>query len=1308
VDKDTRNAIERATQQLRRLLEEDFAAQLYGDFDVDPSGGWAERAGPHLSPQRVLQRGKIVAALEHKRATGLSAADSVTDYLRDAAFTTLNRFVALKMLEARELVQECVTRGEQSSGYREFCGLAPGVALLPDAAGYRLYIESLFDELSTEIKVLFDRRDPASVLWPRRATFEQLLENLNAPELAQVWPEDETIGWVYQYFNGTDERKRMREESQAPRNSRELAVRNQFFTPRYVVQFLTDNTLSRIWYEMRNAKTALAERCEYLVRKPGETFGPRSRKDPRDLRVLDPACRSGHFLLYAFDLFVTIYEEAHTDPESPKSEVTGQTLQEDYPTPEALHEALPSLILAHNLHGVDIDARCAQIAQLALWMRAQRAYQDLRIKREDQPPIRKSNIVVAEPLVTDDRLTEEFVTRLGDEALGRVFRELIDALKLAGDLGILLRVEDFLTRPSESGQIDYLEPPEARIREALRRFVAEEATRLTTRKRLFAEDAVHGLGLLETAEKEFDVVLMNPPFGAGSAPAKKDFERAYPKTKNDVYAAFVERGIELLASHGRVGAITSRTGFFLSSFQKWRQDVLLKRAPPVVFADLGLGVMDAALVEAAAYCLERSDRSRPGRTVFLRILEEIKDKALALKAAIIRPTTPGTHKRYDVDAMSFASVPGSPFAYWVSDSLRAVYGTLPAFESDGREARQGLATADDFRFVRLWWEVRINDDKWFPYAKGGKYSPFYFDLHLMVNWERDGKEIVAFCKSGSDRPASRPQNTGYFFRAGLTWPRRTKSELSFRVMPSECVFGDKGPAAFVADDSADTLLAVLAGATSKPFRALIEFQLAAADAKAGGAARSYEVGVIQRTPVPMLMPEMRSRVSTLAKRAWAAKRALDTVNETSHAFLLPSGLNEQITRLDHGAIESDFESAQNDIDEAFFALYGINVDDRLAIEASFKRAISVDFDIDDEDDEDDEDEEEDHEARESSVPDGTVAVAIKSWLVGVVFGRFDSRVASGERAVAPAPEPFDPLPPRSPGMWPEGQAPKDAPDILVHDEGHPSDLAARVKQVAEQISCQPPDDLRTWFARDFFPLHIKMYSKSRRKAPIYWQLATPSGGYSVWLYLHAFTKDTLFRVQHDYAGPKLLHEEQRLESLRREFGDSPARTERQRIAVQESFVEELRAFLEEIKRVAPLWNPNLDDGVIINFAPLWRLVRHCKTWQKELKATWDALCAGEYDWAHLAMHLWPERVVPKCAKDRSLAIAHGLEEVFWVENNEGKWVVRPTPTLSIEEIVRERISPAVRAALDSLLQAPVAQKGGGRSRNRRARATGSA
>lgn len=606
MDKEVRSAIERATQRARKLLEEDFAAHLEGDFDVHRDGAVAAKAGGHLSARQAFQRERIVAAIEHKRAAGMSAADAAGDYLRDAAFTTLNRFVALKMLEARDLVLECITKGEQSTGYREFCGMAPGLPLLPDSAGYRLYIESLFDELSTEVKVLFDRRDPSSVLWPKRATFEQLLDILNATELARVWGEDETIGWVYQFFNGQDERRKMREESQAPRNSRELAVRNQFFTPRYVVQFLTDNTLGRIWYEMRGTRTVLAEKCQYMVRKPGEAFAPRPKKDPRDLRVLDPACGSGHFLLYAFDLLLAIYEEAYGDRESPKSEATGKTLAEDYTSLDALRKAVPGLALAHNLHGVDIDPRCAQIAELALWMRAQRAYREFGIGRAERAPIRRSNIVVAEPLVADDQLAKEFVAKLGDAELGRVFTSLVESLNLAGDMGLLLRVEQLVARQAKRGESgDLFALPDERIRGALARFVSDEHSRANTRRRLFADDAAHGVALLGVAEKRFDTVLMNPPFGQGSTRAKKDFERAYPRTRNDIYAAFVERGVELLVRRGRLGAITSRTGFFLPRFQRWREEVILQEAPPVVVADLGLGVMDAAMVEAAAYCLEK-------------------------------------------------------------------------------------------------------------------------------------------------------------------------------------------------------------------------------------------------------------------------------------------------------------------------------------------------------------------------------------------------------------------------------------------------------------------------------------------------------------------------------------------------------------------------------------------------------------------------------------------------------------------------------------------------------------------------------
>ena len=147
------------------------------------------------------------------------------------------------------------------------------------------------------------------------------------------------------------------------------------------------------------------------------------------------------------------------------------------------------------------------------------------------------------------------------------------------------------------------------------------------------------------------------------------------------------------------------------------------------------------------------------------------------------------------------------------------------------------------------------------------------------------------------------------------------------------------------------------------------------------------------------------------------------------------------------------------------------------------------------------------------------------------------------------------------------------------------------------------------------------------------------------------------------------------------------------LSAQSGLVDEIRSFQAELARVAPLWRPDLGDGVIINFAPLWRLVPQNRTWQSECKSTWDKLCKGDYNWAHLAMHLWPERVVPKCAEDRSLAIAHGLEDVFWYEDSDGKWQPRKVAGSDVEKLVKERTSAAVKDALKSLVEAPAPATG---------------
>lgn len=1275
MDKNVRNAIERATQRARKLLEEDFGAQLEGTFDILRDGKVAAKAGPHLAARQVLHRDKIVAAIDHKRAAGMSATEAVADYVRDAAFTTLNRFVALKMLEARELVQQCITKGEQSAGYREFCGMAAGVALLPEGAGYRLYIESLFDELSTEVKVLFDRRDPASVLWPKRATFEALLEILNDTELTGVWGEDETIGWVYQYFNGGDERRAMREASQAPRNSRELAVRNQFFTPRYVVQFLTDNTLGRIWYEMRGGQTVLIDRCEYMVRRPDETFAPRPKKDPRDIRVLDPACGSGHFLLYAFDLLIATYEEAYADADSPKSEATGKTLAADFSSIDALRRALPALILAHNLHGVDIDSRCAQIAQLALWMRAQRAFRDFSIGRAERPQIRRSNIVVAEPLVADEATTKDFVARLGDAELGRVFTNLVDTLKLAGELGLLLRVEGLVSRGPKRGQTgDLFAPPEVRIRAALDAYIASEGVRASMRRRLFVDDAVQGMGLLATAEKRFDVVLMNPPFGLLTNAGQKHLAANYRGAHNDVFAAFVRRASSL-SPDGLVGAITSRSFLVTKRLEAFRRvDVI----PGLrCLWDLGLGVMDSASVESAAYVIGPSTPSD--------ILAA--DGRSSSGPDYRSPTSWRFLKRNDVLKLPLAKI-----LYDLPPDVHRILSLPAHFEPAVGTAREGMKSFDNERFVRLFWEVDSDEigKSWMRFAKGGRNLRIFYRHPLVLSYVAGGAELDEKNRQVNSSTSQVRQASDFWFKPGVTYSRRAP-EFAPRVLPAEHIFSDKGPAVLAHEGVGPAFL--LGWLNSRLVRYLVHLQAHKQD---------FLTGILKKLPWAAPSRAILVRVEGAVQSALAAWMEVQVRDETSPYFRVygtAKSVDEFVRELAEcedkasRALKSCFEVCDREIDSMYMA------------DSSQWPGLAV---------HDDEEEIDAGELDEQSDPVANLPVVrLVSWGVGVALSRWGIGI---NQQLPDRGDLFQGPPRRQPGELDEY-----IEDVaLPEDSGHPKDIVRRVTEIfakqwerdLEEVAIEfdnalGPGGLRS-FLRDprkngFWRHHVDAYSAQRRTAPILWRLGTLSGDYSIWLNFRRADRDTLYQVLQSFVDPKLRYEESRISELRNQMSTRTRRDLARQISAQEKLLTELKKFRHDLAQVSPLWVPNLRDGVVVCMAPLWRLVPFDSAFQNELESAWRSLCGGEYDWAHLAMHLWPERVVPKCATDRSLAIVHGIEEEFWIEGDDGKWKARATPLRPIDELVRERTSPAVKAALQSLLDAPATQTRKPSTRSKRAR-----
>ncbi len=1467
-DNSTRNRLQRLVSDCRDLLTREFDAklqELYGIYAGEGRVLDLDRL-PHLDDEKrrvaTLLRERINHLASGGGGTPAATGEAVRRVLREQAFTVLNRFAALRMAEERGIIVESVGGGLNSKGFKTFSEVAYS-GLGSAYERYRVFLGCMFDEMATDLGVLFDRRSPYGLLFPREDVLLELFELLNAPEVKPLWKADETVGWIYQYFNDPSERKKMREESAAPRNSRELAVRNQFFTPRYVVEFLTDNTLGRIWYEMLKGQTKLKDQCRYLVRRPNEyflhdstryvenvrpdllakglaglpedptweelqavalclddlpsrlcpelglgechEFGERKRrefessgryegtffelfcclyfeqrdakwsgqgdqhperrvnrakaiyqamraklggensnltqedllkqpvfiphrpiKDPREIRMLDPACGSMHFGLYAFDLFEVIYEEywdlttdggGNLTALSPASGVEDRNalkpLAELYPDKQAFLRDVPRLIIEHNLHGIDIDPRCVQIAGLSLWLRAQKAWQRLGLKPTERPAIKRSNIVCAEPMPGEKELLREFVEReFPTEERGvflRLLETIFDKMQLAGEAGSLLKIEEEIrsaiaeakqlwkeepkleqsklfseaarveqkeTKLDLSGITDeqFWERVEERIYAALREYAEQAENGGGFQRRLFAEDAARGFAFIDVCRNRYEVALMNPPFGLTQGKLYEYLNENYPVSFIDLLASFVVR-VNTLAPSGFIGAITSRACLYTKTLLEWRKSYLSGRISAL--ADMGIGVLDGAMVRACAYVIPVAPTQVDGCFVDARRAED-KDgcilaglRGLSSGAATDLPV-------YSCDTAFFDLIPQHRILYWLPRHFWQRVKELPPIEPSGATIRAGLTTYDDERFLRLRWEVpphAFYAGDWVYLSKGGYFGTFYNDVHLVVLWSDGGKEVGAHNRALYETDAQSRRGSAFYLRAAATYSRRTDF-FSARALPSNCFFADKGPAIIPLGATSPAYLLGLFN--SDLFRGLVHSQ------SQGGC---FETGVLKLLPWIEPPPSVKVEVENHAVTAWRSKAAFFGLLEIDTYFCRP------------------FPSGVVSLGEIRLATHeGINAANASSTSsgAAISAAVSNHFGLSSERFEDLDVFEDDHEIKEARavVEDVTELLhSLVSYGLGCAVGRWDVRYAMGEKAASELLDPFAPLPVCPPGQLQNAQGlPVDKAEsrklkadgypieipwngILVDDPGHPLDIERLVREVIEVIwgrdaaplprekepQGTPPEaiereaceilgvkSLREYFRKPagFFADHLKRYSKSRRQAPIYWPLSTASGNYTLWIYCHRLTDQTLFQCVNDFVKPKIAEVEGDLARLQKAEGRGQrGREELERLTVLRA---ELVEFRDELLRVAQLpYKPNLNDGVLITASPLWKLFRLPK-WQKDLNACWTALEKGEYDWAHLAYTLWPERVKAVCTKDRSIAIAHALEDSCAVKAPEKK------------------------------------------------------
>ena len=1261
-----RNKIKSIVQSAKKLLMKEFESQLQQYYGIRPDGTYLLVEELTSREASVIETARLLRQRLHYLEEGIAgsnkAPEAVRQLIREQAFTILNRFAAVRMSEERNIVRESIRKGYNSEGFLVYDQLTGGAKTTEQFTRYNWYIGHVFDELAIDLPTVFDRFSPYALLFPSEKVLLELLEIINDEDLniyresgqqpINLWTEDETIGWIYQYYNSREEISEMREASGAPRNSRELAVRNQFFTPRYVVQFLVDNSLGRQWFEMTKGQTSLIDSCQFMVKREQEIFLEngeeipenkieganyieyRQLKDPREILMLDPACGSMHFGLYCFDLFEQIYLEAWDKHPELMTDLRDKYMRDDF------IKRIPGYILRYNIHGVDIDPRAIQIAGLSLWLRAQKSYDKLGLQPADRPAISKSNLVIAEPMPGDAHLLSEFTKSLPGP-IGKLVRVIWDKMQLAGETGLLLKIEEELKKeieiakeeykeykntsaqstlfasPAESkaaemaaiygkGQKitkDFFDTAEDEVLKALKGFAENAEGEDAFQKLLFAEDTVRGFAFIELCRKRYDVIVMNPPFGAGSISTEAYYKHKYPSWGKNILCCFFTRMFSLSKVEGNTGAIFDRTVIIKSSYEEFRKENLLGKIDFVL--DTGWGVLDAN-VETTAFIL--GSNSSKKESIFLD-LREVENKQFELKDTLT------TENFTVVQRGVFEKLPNSVIGYDWSRSVLNLFSSSKNLKEIGAQARQGHALVS-FNHFRYFWENEFTSQYELLY-NGGGFSMFYMPF----------REVAIIGKNHSQVKEHKSvvlRNLDFQLKPGIGYGKRG-DYLDAHLLLSGFVFTSEGQAIHELEE--DETFLVLSYLNSSTVQYLINLFCG----------QHKHAGYINLLPFPEVDDETKEKIKDLVLKILTLKRQWVTKDETAleyENFVIKS--NQKSLRFWVKDLKSDYENSLaeykvliRELDSIWIKTLGL--EEIIINENNDKRPDEELLDL--------------FKQNRSINKEVLIAYEVIQQVIGEIFGRHSSEETPIQNNINLPHSNFNctDIFKRKTDSFMSNET------LLIRLRKSLNQLFSLNDVEGELLDILGENSLENIIQKHnlFFEHHYSRYSPNRREAPIYWPIATKSNKYIAWLYYPALNENTLFSVVNELVDPKIKKIAKEVEVL-------DMKGSAKELNDQKEFLAELEDFKEEILRVAQLpYKPNQHDGVLITAAPLHNLFRHTK-WKKSTKDCWKKLEKGEYDWAHLAYSIWPDRVKNKCVKDLSMAIAHGLEDICEVKPKETK------------------------------------------------------
>lgn len=1128
-----------------------------------------------ISGEAVRQRDKLIEVIQQKEKD----TDYKTAYqyvIEEVAYTWFNRLIAIRFMEVNDYLPSHIRVLSSESGKLEpDLVTTPFDAELPFTAEEEAQIFQLKQDnkLDEAFRILFLKQCNAlneilPALFEKTKNYTELLLSLSVIDqdgvvyhLIHDIPEDdfnierggqvEIIGWLYQYYNTEPKAAAFAKNGKITKE--EIPAVTQLFTPDWIVRYMVENSLGRLWVE-GHPDCDLKENWKYYLEeaqqepevqaKLSEIRKEYAALNPEDIKLIDPCMGSGHILVYAFDVLMQIYESAgYSQRDAAKS------------------------ILEHNIYGLDIDDRAYQLAYFAVMMKA-RQYNRRILNGENTChvyAIQESNSINRAHL-------KYFGAGMDDiekNAAKMQLEGLLDTLTDAKEYGSILNVESYNW-------------------DLLRRFVAAEDTAgQISMDSVGVEDTAEQLNRLvdigETMARKYWVTITNPPYAAISnlSPKVNDFVKAnYPDSKVDLFAVFIERCGLMTRVSGYQAMITQHAWMFLASYENLRDKLLNKEL--INLAHLGPHAFDeinGEVVQTSSFVFCNDFFSNYNST----FVQLVGGKNEAAKAAMF---ISGEH-RFNKTNEQLREIQGTPYtAYWASDVVLSAF-KKSHLVGDVSEPRVGMATANNDRFIRLWFEVNRNKfginissrkeavesrKKWFPFAKGGEQRKWYGNNDTVVNWENDGFEIQNFKDEKTGRIRSHNYNLDYIFSSALTWTVIGTEKTSFRFCPVGFLYSNSGYGLFCNNEK-----------TKYYLLGFMNSKIAASLLKILSPSMGFESGYLRKLP----LIESDSLDSIVER----VKHCIDGSNAEWDSFEISWDFKKHPLLRNVSTISEAFTQWQSECDDRFNQLK--------ANEEELNRIFIDIYGLQDELTPEVED-------KDVTVRKADLQRDIKSLLsyaVGCMFGRYSLDVEGLAYAG---------------GEWDSSKYQSYIPDadnvIPITDEEYLDDdivsrLCAWLKAVYGADTLEENLDyiakalgnkgstsreiIRNYFLNDFFKDHCQTYSVAGSgKRPIYWLFDSgKQNGFKALVYLHRYTPDTIGNLRIDY-----LHKMQRvyeseinrMQDMMDHSGNArevaAASKRKDKLAKQ---LKECREYDEKISHLAlSRIELDLDDGVKVNYRKL--------------------------------------------------------------------------------------------------------------------------